>query len=102
MSVFVVLRTTALEEQEIKRNIARLSISLEAQVIGQVLRQGDDQHVVQVKEVKESLGTELVDISGDPMICATEIQAEGEEDSTRYVYMFWKVQIHIGWYRGNV
>jgi hypothetical protein len=97
VTVYVVLRIPALDEDELKLYISRLSINLEAQAVGQtVVRPAEGPHPPQMREVKELLASEPVNILDDPLILATELQAEGDSDSYQYIYLFWKSVIPIG------
>jgi hypothetical protein len=97
VTVYIVLRIPAVEEQELKNYLSRLSLTLEAHAIGQtVVKPADGPHPPQVREVKELLASEPVNILDDPLILATELQAEGDEESYQYIYLFWRTVIPMG------
>jgi hypothetical protein len=96
-TVYIVLRTPALSERDLKIHLSRLSISIEAHAIGQqVIKPGDAANPPQLREAKELLATETLDVSEDPMICAAEVQAEAESEPEQFIYIFWKVVMPIG------
>jgi hypothetical protein len=103
VTVYIVLRTPAFGEKDLKTHLARLSITVEAHAIGQqFLKPVDGSNQPQVREAKELLASETVSISDDPLICATEIQAEGESEPSHHIYIFWKVVIPIGRPKGRL
>jgi len=99
LTAYAVLRIQALDETELKIYLSRLSLSIEARAVGQqIIKPADGSHPPQVKEASEVLASETVNISDDPLICATEIQAEDDSGPTQYIYIFWKVSIPLGMY----
>jgi hypothetical protein len=97
VTAYAVLRTPAIDEFALKNYLSRLSITIEARAVGQqVPKPGDPPSG---RDVTETLASELVNISDDPIICATEIQpesSEGDIEPAQYIYLFWKVTIPIG------
>lgn len=104
VTIYLVLRIPAAGEDQIKQLLSCLSVNLEAHAIGQtVVRPPDPNQPPQQKEVKELLASELVNISGeDPLMLATELQAEGDDDSYQFVFLFWKTVIPIGRPKGRL
>jgi hypothetical protein len=98
VTAYVVLRTPAIDEIALKNYLSRLSINIEARAVGQqVPKPGEPPSTA--RDVTETLASESVNISDDPLICATEIQpesVEGDIEPAQYIYMFWKVTIPIG------
>ena len=96
VTVHIVLRVPALGEDELKLYLSRLSVILEVHALGQVIRPAEGTQPPQVREVKELLSSEPVNILDDPLILATELQLEGDTESYQYIYLFWKTVIPIG------
>jgi len=91
------LRIPATDEETLKTFLSALSVTIDAHVVGQlVLKPGDAHHPPQVKEAKEILTSQPVNLQEDPLILATELQAEGDEESYQYIYLFWKTVVPIG------
>jgi hypothetical protein len=99
VTVYIVLRIPAVEEEELKNYLSRLSLTLEAHATGgTVVKPADGPHPPQVREIKELLASEPVNVLDDPLILATELQLEGDEESYQYIYLFWKTVIPVGEY----
>jgi hypothetical protein len=95
-----VLRVPATGEEELKNFLASLSVTIDAHVVGQLVsKPGDATHPPQLKEAKELLTSQAVNLQDDPLILATELQAEGDEQSYQYIYLFWKAIVPIGMYQ---
>jgi TRAPP trafficking subunit Trs65 len=70
---------------------------VEAHAVGQqAVKQQDASQPPQLRETKELLVSETIGVTDDPMICATEIQAEGDSEPSQHIYIFWRVTIPIG------
>jgi hypothetical protein len=107
VTAYVVLRTPALGEYELKKYLSRLAITIEARAVGpQAPKPGDPPSAPSHgRDVTETLASESVNISDDPLICATEIQLEspeGEAEPVQYIYMFWKVIIPLGMFKSTL
>jgi hypothetical protein len=97
VDVYVVLRTPAVEEGDLKSYLSRLSLSLECHAVGQQLvKPSDASQPAQARETKELLVSDTISVTDDPLICATEIQSEEETESIQYIYIFWKAIVPIG------
>lgn len=94
VTAYVVLRTIAVSEHVLKRNLPRLQIELEARAVGQQGPKSGD--IPSNRDIVETLATETVNISDDPLICATEVQGESLDSPAQHMFLFWKVVIPIG------
>jgi hypothetical protein len=99
VTIYIVLRVPATGEEDLKNFLSSLSVTIDAHVVGQlVYKPADTNHPPQVKEARELLTSEPVNLQDDPLILATELQAEGDEQSYQYIYLFWKTIVPIGIY----
>jgi hypothetical protein len=96
ITVYIVLRVPAIEEDELTLYLSRLSVTLEAHALGQVVRPPEGNQPPQVREIKELLASEPVNILDDPLMLATELQPEGDTESYQFIYLFWKTVLPIG------
>jgi hypothetical protein len=91
--VHVVLRTKLLDEDVLEAYLERLAISLEARAYGTLhVKPGENEKPVLANEL---LYSGAIDQDEDPVICATEVQHEGQDESIQYVYIFWKLVVPI-------
>ncbi|KAF2667455.1 hypothetical protein BT63DRAFT_292685 [Microthyrium microscopicum] len=97
LTAYVLLRIPALDEDELKQFISRLAITVETRATGQIIdKPGDARNPAVVREATEALSAEAVNISEEPLMCATEIQPEDDAEPQQYLFLFWKVIIPIG------
>jgi hypothetical protein len=92
--VHVVLRTKLLDEDELEAYLSRIAISLEARAYGALHTRPGDAHDKPVA-ANELLYTGTIDQDQEPIICATELQTEGKDKPTHFVYIFWKLIVPI-------
>jgi hypothetical protein len=87
-----------LRENDLKLYLSRLTVTLEAHAVGQQVKKAADgaQPQLIISQVTELLASETVKSSDDPLILATEIQPESDAEPMQYIYVFWKVLLHLG------
>jgi hypothetical protein len=93
--VHIVLRTKLLDEDVLEAYLARLAISVEARAYGTLHTNTRSDQQEKPTTTSELLHTGVIPSDDEPIICATEIQAEGEDEPTQYVYIFWKLNIPL-------
>lgn len=92
--VHVVLRTKLLDEDVLEAYLNRLAISLEARAYGTLhVKAGESEKSVSANEL---LFSGAISRTEEPIICATEVQHEGQDEPIQYVYIFWKLLVPIG------
>jgi hypothetical protein len=97
--VYVVLRTKALGESTLETYLSRLAITLEARAVGTLLaKPTDGQSVAQPSQANELLFSEIIKNTEEPTILATEVQTEDDTEPSQFLYVFWKVEVHLGAY----
>jgi hypothetical protein len=85
-----------LRENDLKLYLSRLTVALEVRAVGQQVQKAGDGAQTQLSQVTELLASETVKSSDDPLILATEIQPESDAEPVQYIYVFWKVVLHLG------
>lgn len=91
------LRTKVLGESTLEAYLSRLAITLEARAVGTLLpKPGEGQPPAQSVQANELLFTETIDDLEEPTICATEVQSEDDSEPIQFLYVFWKVKVHLG------
>jgi hypothetical protein len=85
-----------LGENDLKLYLSRLALALEVRAVGQQVQKAGDGVQAQLSQVTELLTSETVKSSDDPLILATEIQPESDAEPVQYIYIFWKVVVHLG------
>jgi hypothetical protein len=93
-----VLRTPALDEDALRLHLACLRITIEVRAIGQQLQKTNDGQNSQLAQAIEILHSQTVKVSEDPMICATEVEVDGEAVPAQFIYIFWKLEVPLGSY----
>jgi hypothetical protein len=97
VSVYVVLRTKVLRESTLEAYLSRLTITLEGRAVGALhVKSAEGQNPGQSTQANELLFSEVINTTEEPTICATEVQTEDDSDPIQFLYVFWKIKVHLG------
>jgi len=93
--VYIVLRISLLEENTLRSYLSRLAINLETYATGVVHPPNAKPNDSGVGH-KELLHSETIEESEEPLVVASNSQADDDSAAQQYVHVFWKVNVTIG------
>lgn len=98
ISVYVVLRTSYVEEKILKSYLSRLAIRLEAHAVHsqpQSQFKPDAQEDGRGTQMRELVFSDTVRESDDPVIVVQGTENGSDEGEERYIFVFWKLKTFL-------
>jgi hypothetical protein len=92
-----VLRTKVLGESALESYLSRLAITVEGRAVGALhVKPTGGQNPAQSSQANELLFSETINTTEEPTICATEVQTEDDSEPVQFLYVFWRINVHLG------
>ncbi|KAI9819913.1 MAG: hypothetical protein M1827_006483 [Pycnora praestabilis] len=96
ISVYVVLRTSCLDEITFKSFLSRIVIRLEAHATNQIKHAPDAHGGASTTQTKDLIFSDASNESEDPLVIVHGSDESGGEDQDRHIFALWKFSILLG------